>query len=83
MCSVFFPIFWCCTKNGDQPKKELVKSSYKTNREVKNLKILLHVDQPPNLLIKYGNFKWKKLEIQKSWWFHKCGDLKTKNQTVF
>ncbi len=42
-------------------EKDLAKSSYKTNREVKNLGVLLHVGKP--LLAKYGNFKRRKPEI--------------------
>jgi len=43
----FFSIFSCCTKSGDQPNKKVwPKFVYKTNREGKNLGILLHVGEP-------------------------------------
>ncbi len=29
----------CCSKSGDQPQEDLVKSGYKTNREIENLGI--------------------------------------------
>jgi len=41
----FFPIFSCCSKSGDQPQKDLAKSGYKTNRQIENLGILLHVGE--------------------------------------
>jgi hypothetical protein len=41
---VFFSIFSCCTKSGDQ--EGLSRFGYKTNREGKNLGILLHVSEP-------------------------------------
>ncbi len=41
----FFPIFSCCSKSGDQPQEDLAKSGYKTNREIENLGILLHVGE--------------------------------------
>jgi hypothetical protein len=40
----FFLIFSCCTKSGDQ--KGLSKFGYKTNREGKDLGILLDVGEP-------------------------------------
>jgi len=40
----FFLFFSCCTKSGDQ--QGLSKFGYKTNREGKNLGILLHVGEP-------------------------------------
>ncbi len=43
MC--FFSIFSCCIKSGDQPQEDLAKSDYKTNKEVENLGILLHVGE--------------------------------------
>jgi hypothetical protein len=43
MC--FFSIFSCCIKSGDQPQEDLAKSDYKTNKEVENLEILLHVGE--------------------------------------
>jgi hypothetical protein len=33
-------------ESGDQPQEDLAKFSYKTNKQVKNLGILLHIDQP-------------------------------------
>jgi hypothetical protein len=42
----FSPIFPCCIKNGDQLQEDLAKSSYKTNREVRNLGILLPIGKP-------------------------------------
>jgi len=36
----------CCSKSGDQPREDLAKSGYKTNREVENLGILLHPNEP-------------------------------------
>jgi hypothetical protein len=36
----------CCSKSGDQPQEDLAKSGYKTNREVENLGILLHPNEP-------------------------------------
>jgi hypothetical protein len=46
ICGVFFFSFFfpCCTKSGDQ--EGLSKFGYKTNREGKNLGILLHVGEP-------------------------------------
>jgi len=41
----FVPIFSCFTKNGSQPQENLAKSGYKTNREVENIGILLHVGE--------------------------------------
>jgi hypothetical protein len=41
----FLSIFSCCIKSGDQLQKDLAKSDYKTNKEVKNLGILLHVGE--------------------------------------
>jgi hypothetical protein len=50
----------CCSKSGDPPQEDLAKSGYKTNREVENLGILFHANEP---IAKYGNFKRRKLEI--------------------
>ncbi len=44
-CS-FFSIFSCRIKTGDQPQEDLVRSGYKTNKEVKIMAILLHVGEP-------------------------------------
>jgi hypothetical protein len=41
--SAFFSIFSCCSESGNQPQEDLVKSSYKTNAEIENLQILLHI----------------------------------------
>jgi hypothetical protein len=40
---LFFSIFSCCIKSGDQPQEDLVKSDYKTNKEAENVGILLCV----------------------------------------
>jgi hypothetical protein len=54
--SSFFPIFSCFSKR--EPQQDLARSGYKTNRELENLAILLHVDEP--------------LEpISWIWWFQK------------
>jgi hypothetical protein len=37
----FFPIFSCCSKSGEHPEEDLVKSGYKTNREAEYLGTLL------------------------------------------
>jgi hypothetical protein len=42
----FFPFFSCCSEGGCKPQEDLAKPDYKTNREVKNLGILLHVGEP-------------------------------------
>ncbi len=41
--SAFFSIFSCCSESGNQPQEDLAKSSSKTNAEIQNLAILLHV----------------------------------------
>jgi hypothetical protein len=33
-------------ESGDQPQEDLARFNYKTNRQVKKLGILLHIDQP-------------------------------------
>jgi hypothetical protein len=33
-------------KNDDQPQEDLTKYSYKTNKEIENLGVLLHVGDP-------------------------------------
>jgi len=44
---VFFPNFLIVIiESDDQPQEDLAKFNYKTNRQVKNLGILLHIDQP-------------------------------------
>ncbi len=55
---VSFPVISCCTKSGDQPQKGLTKSTYKTNKKVKTLRILLYVGQPLKPLKYYGNMIW-------------------------
>jgi hypothetical protein len=40
-----FSIFSCGIKTGDQPQEDLVRSGYKTNKEVKIMAIL-HVGEP-------------------------------------
>lgn len=42
----FLSIFSCCAKSGDRPQEDLAKSCYKTDREVENLGIPLHVGKP-------------------------------------
>jgi len=46
----YFFIISCCSKSADQSKEDLAKSGYKTNREVENLGIRLHVGEPPYLI---------------------------------
>jgi hypothetical protein len=46
----FFSNFSCCSKSGNQLQEDLVKSGYKTNRELKILGILLHVWEPLELI---------------------------------
>jgi hypothetical protein len=41
----FFSILSCCFKSDDQPQEDLAKSGYKTNRDLTNLGILLHVGE--------------------------------------
>jgi hypothetical protein len=43
---LFFAIFPCRIKTGDQPQEDLVRSGYKTNKDVKIMAILLHVGKP-------------------------------------
>ncbi len=44
---VFFSIFSCCIKSGDQPKKTLSQNlSTRQIEKEKNLGILLHVGEP-------------------------------------
>ncbi len=42
----FFSIFSCRIKIGYQPQEDLVRSGYKTNKEIKFMAILLHVGKP-------------------------------------
>jgi hypothetical protein len=42
----FFSIFSCRIKTGNEPQQDLVRSDYKTNKEVKIMAILLHVGKP-------------------------------------
>ncbi len=42
-----FSILSFCTKNGNQPQKDLAKSDYKTNAEVESPGILLHTSLNP------------------------------------
>jgi hypothetical protein len=42
----FFSIFSCGIKTGDQQQEDLVRSGYKTNKEIKIMAILLHVSKP-------------------------------------
>ncbi len=51
--SVFFS---CCTKSDGQPQEDLAKYGYKTNREIENLRIILHVDK----LLKPISYIWQK-----------------------
>jgi hypothetical protein len=44
--SVSISIFSCLIRTGDQLQEDLVRSGYKTNKEVKILAILLHVGEP-------------------------------------
>jgi hypothetical protein len=41
----FSSIFSCCIKSGNEPQEDLAKFDYKTNKEVENLGILLHVGE--------------------------------------
>jgi hypothetical protein len=43
---LYFSIFSCCIKSGDQPQGDLVRSAYKTNKEVEIPGILLHFGKP-------------------------------------
>jgi hypothetical protein len=44
--SVVFSIFSCCIKSGDHPQGDLVRSAYKTNKEVEILRSLLCIGKP-------------------------------------
>ncbi len=61
--SAFFSIFSCCSESGNQPQEDLAKSTCKTNAEIENLAILLHVGKSFNLLVKYVDFQRRNLEI--------------------
>jgi hypothetical protein len=52
-------IFSCCTKSDDQPQDDLAKYGYKTNREIENLRSILHVDK----LLKPISHIWKKKKV--------------------
>jgi hypothetical protein len=53
---LFFAIFSCCTKSDNQPQEDLAKYGYKTDREIENLRIILHVDK----LLKPITYIWQK-----------------------
>jgi hypothetical protein len=56
-----FAIFSRCTKSDDQPQEDLAKYGYKTNREIENLRIILHVDK----LLKPISYIWQKKKARK------------------
>ncbi len=59
MC-VFFKKNSCCIKSDNQPQNDLGTFDYKTNREIKNVRILLHVGKPQEPLSTYGDFEREK-----------------------
>jgi len=58
---LFYSIFSCCIKSGNQPQEYLAKYVYKINRKMKNLEILLNVGQPLELNVATSKDKTYKL----------------------
>jgi hypothetical protein len=57
----FFSVLSCCSKSGHQPQEDLAKSDYKTNAELENLGILLHVGIPLGYIWRFQKKKAKNL----------------------